>query len=119
MALAVLTVLVVLIALSVRSQIIFGLAILAVIFVPLERMFALHPRRVLRQGWRTDLVHYLVNGAALRIGLLISVVLIGGVLGSSCPRRCDGIATSPGWMQIAAGLAIAMVGGYAGHRAAR
>ena len=118
-ALAVLTVLVVLIALSVRSQIIFGLAILAVIFVPLERMFALHPRRVLRQGWRTDLVHYLVNGAALRIGLLISVVLIGGVLRVFVPAALrNGIATSPGWMQIAAGLAIAMVGGYAGHRAA-
>ena len=118
-ALAVLTVLVVLIALSVRSQIIFGLAILAVIFVPLERMFALHPRRVLRQGWRTDVVHYLVNGAALRIGLLISVVLIGGVLRVFVPAALrNGIAASPGWMQIAAGLAIAMVGGYAGHRAA-
>ena len=118
-ALAVLTVSVVLIALSVRSQIIFGLAILAVIFVPLERMFALHPRRVLRQGWRTDVVHYLVNGAALRIGLLISVVLIGGVLRVFVPAALrHGIAASPGWMQIAAGLAIAMVGGYAGHRAA-
>ena len=59
--LAVLTALVVLAALSVRSNIVFGLAILAVIFIPLERLFALRPRRVLRRGWRTDLVHYLVN----------------------------------------------------------
>jgi hypothetical protein len=48
----------------VRGNIVFGLAILAVIFIPIERLFALHPGRVLRQGWRTDLVHYLVNGAA-------------------------------------------------------
>ena len=51
--LAMLTALVVLAALSVRSNIVFGLAILAVIFIPLERLFALHRRRVLRRGWRT------------------------------------------------------------------
>jgi hypothetical protein len=75
--LVVVTALVILAALSVRSQIVFGLAILAVIFVPLERLFALHPRRVLRQGWRTDVVHFLVNRSVLRIGLLVSVVVIG------------------------------------------
>ena len=114
-----LTALVILAALSVRSQIIFGLAILAVIFVPLERLFALHPRRVLRQGWRTDVVHYLVNGAALKIGLLVSVVAFGGVLRVFVPAPLhQAVAASPGWVQVAAGLAIAMIGGYAGHRAA-
>jgi sterol desaturase/sphingolipid hydroxylase (fatty acid hydroxylase superfamily) len=118
-ALGVLTVLVVLLALSVRSQIVFGLVVLAVIFVPLERIFALHPRRVLRRGWRTDVVHYLVNGTALRILLLISVVVIGGVLRVFVPAPLrDGVAASPGWVQIVAGLSIAMIGGYAGHRMA-
>ncbi|HTQ16687.1 sterol desaturase family protein [Mycobacterium sp.] len=117
--LAVLTVLLVLLALSVRSQIIFGIVVLAVIFVPLERLFALHPRRVLRRGWRTDLVHYLVNGTALRIGLLVSVVVVGGVLRVFVPAPLrDGIAASPSWVQIVAGLSIAMIGGYAGHRMA-
>jgi hypothetical protein len=86
--LAVLTAVVILAALSVRSGIIFGLAVPAVIFIPIERLFALHPRRVLRQGWRTDVVHYLVNGAALRIGLLVSVVVVGGVLRAFVPLRC-------------------------------
>jgi len=117
--LVVLTALVILAALSVRSQIIFGLAILAVIFVPLERLFALHPRRVLRRGWRTDVVHYLVNGAALRIGLLASVVVFGGVLRLFVPAPLRyAVAASPGWVQIVAGLAIATIGAYAGHRAA-
>jgi len=102
--LAVLTTLVVLAALSVRSGMVFGLVVLAVIFIPLERLCALHPRRVLRPGWRTDLVHYLVNGAALR-------VFVPGPLRTA-------VGASPGWVQISAGLAIAMVGGYAGHRAA-
>ena len=117
--LAVLTALVVLAALSMRSQIIFGLAILAVIFIPLERLFALHPRRVLRRGWHTDVVHFLVNGAALRIGMLVSVVVIGGFLRAFVPAPLrDAVAASPGWAQIAAGLTIATMGGYAGHRAA-
>jgi sterol desaturase/sphingolipid hydroxylase (fatty acid hydroxylase superfamily) len=115
----VLTALVVLVALSIRSQIVFGLAILAVIFVPLERVFALHPRRVLRRGWRTDVVHYLVNGTALRIGMLVSVVVFGGVLRVFVPAPLrDGVAASPSWVQVVAGLPIAMIGGYAGHRAA-
>ena len=117
--LAVLTALVVLAALSMRSQIIFGLAILAVIFIPLERLFALHPHRVLRRGWRTDVVHFLVNGTALRIGMLVSVVVIGGFLRAFVPAPLrDAVAASPGWAQIAAGLTIATMGGYAGHRAA-
>ena len=117
--LAVLTALVVLAALSMRSQIIFGLAILAVIFIPLERLFALHPHRVLRRGWRTDVVHFLVNGTALRIGMLVSVVVIGGFLRAFVPAPVrDAVAASPGWAEIAAGLTIATIGGYAGHRAA-
>jgi sterol desaturase/sphingolipid hydroxylase (fatty acid hydroxylase superfamily) len=117
--LAVLTAVVVLAALSVRSNIVFGLAILAVIFIPLERMFALHPRGALRPGWRTDLVHYLVNGAVLKIGLVVSVVVVGSVLRVLAPAPLRlGIAASPTWVQIVAGFAITTVGGYAGHRAA-
>jgi sterol desaturase/sphingolipid hydroxylase (fatty acid hydroxylase superfamily) len=118
-ALASLTAVVVLAALSVRSNIVFGLAILAVIFIPLERLFALHPRRVLRRGWRTDLVHFLVNGAALKVGLVVSVVVVGSVLRAFVPAPLRlGIAASPSWVQIVAGFAITTVGGYAGHRAA-
>jgi sterol desaturase/sphingolipid hydroxylase (fatty acid hydroxylase superfamily) len=117
--LASLTALVVLAALSVRSNILFGLAILAVIFIPLERLFALHPRRVLRRGWRTDLVHYLVNGAALKVGLVVSVVVVGSALRAFVPAPLRlGVAASPTWVQIVAGFAITTVGGYAGHRAA-
>ncbi|HEX4395375.1 MAG TPA: sterol desaturase family protein [Mycobacterium sp.] len=117
--LASLTALVVLAALSVRSNVLFGLAIAAVIFIPLERLFGLHPRRVLRRGWRTDLVHYLVNGAALKVGLVVSVVVVGSALRAFVPAPLRlGIATSPTWVQIVAGFAITTVGGYAGHRAA-
>ncbi|ORA75805.1 hypothetical protein BST25_04610 [Mycobacterium heidelbergense] len=106
-------------ALSVRGGIVVGLVVLAIIFVPLEQLFALRPRRILRAGWRTDVVHYLINGAALKVGVVAAVAVVGTVLRAFVPAPCRAaIAASPGWAQIVAALAIATVGGYAGHRAA-
>ncbi len=109
----------VLAALSVRGGIVVGLVVLAIIFIPLERLFALRPRQVLRRGWRTDVVHYLINGAVLQIGLVIAVAVVGTVLRAFVPASSRAaVAASPGWVQIVAVLAIVSVGGYAGHRAA-
>jgi sterol desaturase/sphingolipid hydroxylase (fatty acid hydroxylase superfamily) len=106
-------------ALSVRGGIVIGMVVLAIIFIPLERLFALRPRRILRSGWRTDVVHYLINGAALKIGTVVAVAVLGTVLRAFVPAPFrTAIAASPGWAQIVAALAIATVGGYAGHRAA-
>jgi sterol desaturase/sphingolipid hydroxylase (fatty acid hydroxylase superfamily) len=109
----------VLAALSVRGGIVIGMVVLAVIFIPLERMFALRPRKILRVGWRTDVVHYLINGAALQVGIVIAVAVVGTVLRAFVPAPVRAaIAASPSGAQIAAALAIATIGGYAGHRAA-
>ena len=117
--LALLTAAVLLAALTVHSRIVVGLAALAVIFIPIERLFALHPRRVLRRGWRTDVVHYLVNGAALNIGLIVVAAVAGTVLRVFVPAALRAtVGAAPAWVQIVAGLAITTVGGYAGHRAA-
>jgi sterol desaturase/sphingolipid hydroxylase (fatty acid hydroxylase superfamily) len=106
-------------ALSVRGGIVVGLVILAIIFIPLERLFALRPRQILRSGWRTDVVHYLINGAALKVGIVVAVAVVGTVLRAFVPAAFrTAIAASPSWVQIVAALAITTVGGYAGHRAA-
>jgi sterol desaturase/sphingolipid hydroxylase (fatty acid hydroxylase superfamily) len=109
----------VLIALSVYGRIVFAIVVLAVIFIPLERLFALRPRKVLRPGWHTDVVHYLINGAALKVGILIAVVVVGTAMRAFVPASLRAaIAASPSWVQVVAALAISTVGGYAGHRAA-
>jgi sterol desaturase/sphingolipid hydroxylase (fatty acid hydroxylase superfamily) len=106
-------------ALSVRGGIVIALAVLAIIFIPLERLFALRPRQILRRGWRTDVVHYLINGAALKVGIIVPVVVVGTVLRAFVPMSFrTAITASPSWAQIVAALAITTVGGYAGHRAA-
>jgi len=106
-------------ALSVRGGIVVAMVVLGIIFIPLERLFALRPRQILRRGWRTDVVHYLINGAALKVGIIVAVVVVGTALRAFVPVSFRAaIAASPSWAQIVAALAIATVGGYAGHRAA-
>ena len=67
-----------------KGNVIYGLIVAALIFVPLERLFALRPeQRILRRGWRTDLVHFLFTRfladicAFAFVGML--VLLIHGI----------------------------------------
>ena len=48
-------------ALLFRGPSVFGIAALFVLFVPLEKAFALRRQRVFRPGFLTDLTHLLVN----------------------------------------------------------
>ena len=47
------------------------LAILVVIFVPLERLFAAHPQKIFRKGIGTDLGYYFLS--SLLPALVLSV----------------------------------------------
>lgn len=109
----------ILVALAVRPGIVVGLLVLAGLFIPLERWFPLHRRRVLRHRWRTDTVHYLVNGSLLVLGVLAVAVVLGLPLRALVPLGLrSAVASSPQWAQIVVALAVATVGGYAGHRQA-
>src|SRR5207247_6233943 len=48
-------------ALLVRGRSVVGIGVLFLVFVPLEKAFALQPQRVFRRGLLTDLTHLLVN----------------------------------------------------------
>ena len=48
-------------ALVLRGGAAIGIALLFVVFVPLEKLFALRKQRVFRTGLLTDLTHILVN----------------------------------------------------------
>ena len=53
------------------------LAILVAIFVPLERLFAVHPRKVLRKGILTDLGYYFLSGLATSALLSLPIAAAG------------------------------------------
>lgn len=93
------------------------LAILVVIFVPLERLFAAHPQKILRNGIGADLGYYFLS--SLLPALLLSAPL--GVLGWAVYRTVpDGLhaatATLPLWARAFAGLVAGEIGYYGYHR---
>jgi sterol desaturase/sphingolipid hydroxylase (fatty acid hydroxylase superfamily) len=117
-ALGIATLVVFLVALAIRGPAVFGLVVLAVVFVPLEKVFALHPQKVFRTGWATDLVHFVVNNLLTTAVMLVAVVGVGLLLRALVP---DAVRTTlagfPWVVQVTLALVIAGVGGYWGHRA--
>ncbi|MBV8983966.1 MAG: sterol desaturase family protein [Acidimicrobiia bacterium] len=117
-ALGIGTLAVLLVALAIRGPAVFGLVVLAVVFVPLEKVFALHPQKVLRKEWATDVVHYVVNNLLTTAVMLVAVVIVGTVLKALVPDSVrSGLAGLPWGMQVTMALVIAGIGGYWGHRA--
>jgi sterol desaturase/sphingolipid hydroxylase (fatty acid hydroxylase superfamily) len=102
------------VALLVRGPAVFGIALLFVLFVPLEKVFALRRQRTFRAGLLTDLTHILVNG------LLSAVVVIVLVVVAAIPffwlRRMDLVGGLPDWAAVALAVAVVAVANYWGHR---
>jgi sterol desaturase/sphingolipid hydroxylase (fatty acid hydroxylase superfamily) len=93
------------------------LAILTVVFVPLERLFALHKQPILRAGIGADLGYYFLNG--LLPAMLMSVPL--GFLAWGVHRVIphgflDAVAATPFWFRMLAGFVVGDIGYYWAHR---
>jgi sterol desaturase/sphingolipid hydroxylase (fatty acid hydroxylase superfamily) len=113
------TVLLFLAALAIRSNIVFGIVIVALIFVPMEKVWALHPRKVFRKGWRTDVVHFVVNNLLSTVGIVAAVVVVGGLAHAFVPDAARAsIADQPLWLQTLEAFLLAEVVQYWAHRAA-
>jgi sterol desaturase/sphingolipid hydroxylase (fatty acid hydroxylase superfamily) len=95
-----------------------ALAIFAAIFVPVERLFALHPQKALRRGMAADLGFYFINGLlpALVLGPPISVAVL------AIHRVMPGdmlttIAAWPIWLKACAAMLVGEIAYYWAHRA--
>ena len=88
--------------------------ITCLIFVPLERLFALHPnRKVFRRGWHTDVIYLLLNGALIKLGLL-GVILVVAFLASQvvpAPLR-EFVGGQPYWLQLVEAVILSDIGFY-------
>ncbi len=109
----VVTALLVVLALVVRSTAVFGLVIVAAIFIPLERLASLHPQKVLRRMWKTDLVHLLVNNVLATVGVLavvaVPAVALRLALGTTVT---GGVAAQPFWLQFVEAVLLTELVGY-------
>ena len=95
-----------------------AIAILACIFIPLERLIPLHPeQRTLRRDWMNDLFYLLINGFVVRVGFVVVaavlMVLFKSVFG---PDPLPWVGTLPVWVQVIAVIVVADIGYYTAHR---
>jgi len=91
-----------------------GFAVLFLVFVPLERLFALRSQRVFRRNYVTDLTHFFVNNVFVTVGAVVLVVL--AALPLIWLRAIDVEAMFPSAVTIPIALALVFVGNYWGHR---
>jgi len=91
--------------------------ILAALFVPLERAFALHREKVLRREFAVDLGHYFVNGLLPALLLAIPLSLIGAAAAQIMPSALrSALQELPLWARLVLAFAIGELGFYWGHR---
>jgi sterol desaturase/sphingolipid hydroxylase (fatty acid hydroxylase superfamily) len=101
-------------AVVLRGPAVLGIALLFLLFVPLEKLFALRRQRVFRPGLLTDLTHILVNN------VLTTVAVIALVVVAAIPvfwiRRFDLVANLSTGVAIGLAVVLVAVGNYWGHR---
>ena len=93
------------------------LVLLAAVFVPVERLFALHPKAVLRPAIWADLGFYFLNSLlpGFILGLPLSILAAG--VHQVMPAGFEAAVTeSPLWAKLCAGLLVGELGAYWGHR---
>jgi lathosterol oxidase len=95
-----------------------SLAGLALVFVPLERLFARVRQRVFRPGWRTDLAHFGVSHLLVQITVFLTLLPATFLFRWAVSDRLHAwVAAQPVWLQFVEALFVADLFAYLAHRA--
>jgi sterol desaturase/sphingolipid hydroxylase (fatty acid hydroxylase superfamily) len=89
----------------------------AAVFLPIERLIALRPRKVLRRQWRVDVAHMIASGVLIRLGgyaVLVVALQASDVAVPGSWRAA--VAGQPGWLQFIEVVLLADLGFYLAHR---
>jgi lathosterol oxidase len=93
------------------------LLMLATLFIPMERLYALRPQQIFREGWRTDLAHFLVSHLLVQVMMFFTLtpaaVLFKFMIDTPVQHA---VASQPAWLQFLEILVVADVAGYWIHR---
>ncbi|MFB9269924.1 sterol desaturase family protein [Bradyrhizobium erythrophlei] len=95
-----------------------GILISFLVFVPLERLFALRKeQKIFRRQWANDLLFLFLNGLLVRLGLIALIVTVVYLAGQLVPSSAsDSVAALPLWIQIPTVILVADLGFYWTHR---
>ena len=94
-----------------------GLLLLFLVFVPLERLFALRRQALRRPGWPTDLAYYFLSSLLPnRVLALLFALLVAGLAGFLPHGLFPGLNELPWWARFALSMLVAEIGFYWGHR---
>ena len=91
-----------------------GLLLAVLVFVPLERLFALRKdQRLLRQHWKLDAFYAVFNSLLIKVGLAIVIVASISAAEWAVPIRLrECVAALPLWLQVPSALVISDVAFY-------
>lgn len=93
------------------------LVLLTIVFLPLERIFALHPKRLRARAVGADLAYYFLNGLAPVILLAVPTSIFVAIAQKLTPSsHADFVGDLPIGVRISAGILVSELGAYWGHR---
>jgi sterol desaturase/sphingolipid hydroxylase (fatty acid hydroxylase superfamily) len=93
------------------------LLILMIVFVPLERLCALHPQKVFRKAFLTDLAYCFLSGLLPKLLLVPPMAIVAWVVHSLVPAGLHSqVAALPLWIRFPAAMIVGEIGFYWGHR---
>jgi sterol desaturase/sphingolipid hydroxylase (fatty acid hydroxylase superfamily) len=93
------------------------LVIVCIIFIPLERIFADRPQKVLRKQFGNDLVYYVMSWLLPAIIMAPPLLVVAWLAHRFIPAGVHtAIAAVPFWAQVLAALVVGDLGYYWGHR---
>ena len=95
-----------------------SLVLPAIVFVPLERLFAARPSQpVFRRAWFTDVAYLIVNRPIIQFGLVGVIVTLTMAARGLVPASFQAVlAGQPVWLQVIQILLLADLGFYITHR---
>jgi sterol desaturase/sphingolipid hydroxylase (fatty acid hydroxylase superfamily) len=100
------------------AQLVVWLGILIAIFVPLERLCALHPARIWRKQSGVDLAWYFINSLIPAMVLSVPLAVLSRALVAMNPLGYYSmVAAWPLWVKLLLTLLVNDIGAYWGHRA--
>ena len=93
------------------------LVLLVLVFVPLEKFRPLHPQKIFRKAFGTDVVYYFLSGLAPKLLLILPMTLVAQSVHRVIPSAFyTSVSALPLWMRLIAAMMVGEIGSYWAHR---